>query len=490
MRHSKKHSKKSSFIKEGNLKYLIPVIILLIIAIASWSWLLLDFPAVSGFAEPYINKYLKGLIEGRQASVETGSSDTNSSSTVKDSNDSVPDGDDKNSSTTDDKSSATTAKDNKRPTIKLQIYEGPKYSETEDACYYMVKAVVTGDPKPQVMFSKDDSAGTAGPDSARINLKRGTKTYTLTATATNEHGTVMDSMTLVWGCNLPPEIAEIKLSSDIMYVSKQYDISVIAGDPDWDALTYKWTVAGGTLDSYSAGSVKWSTPQSPDDYEVKVEVTDSKGAKTAKAISVYVGSEKAPETTAPPSTTASPSTTAPSTTQPPSTTTTDPQYQTVSVSKKTDEGGYVEYGGQTYAGANVYAGDSSANKPCMGFISFDISGLSGKTIQSANLKLSSATVYGSPLEYCDALWINVVDWGSRPIQQSDFNLSGTAVQSFASPGITCTADKLKSELQKAINEGKSRFQLRIHFSGPHTDSDDSRDGWEYLTQNISLSVTY
>lgn len=480
MRHSKKHSKKKSFIKDGNLKYLIPVIVLLIFAIASWSWLLLGFTSVSNFAEPYINKYLKGLMEGRQVSAQT-SQDTNPATTQ---GGDGSEADDNSPAATDEKNAPTTEKDNKRPTIKLQIYEGPKYSESEDACYYMVKAVVTGDPKPSVMFSKDDSGSTAGPDSARVNLKRGTKTYTLTATATNEHGTVMDSMTLVWGCNMPPSIAQIKLSSDVIYVLQQYDLTVIAGDPDGDALTYKWTVTGGTLNSDNASSVKWTTPQNPGDYEIKVEVSDSKGAKTAKTIAVYVGSEKAPETTAPPQTTAPP------TTEPPPPTATDPQYQTVNVSKKTDEGGYVEDGGQTYAGANVYAGDSAGNKPCMGFISFDIGALAGKTIQSVKLTLSGATVYGSPLEYCDALWINVVSWGARPIQQSDFNLPGTAVQSFANPSITCTADKLKTELQKAINEGKPRFQVRIHFSGPETDNDNARDGWEYLTQNISLSVTY
>ncbi len=126
----------------------------------------------------------------------------------------------------------------------------------------------------------------------------------------------------------------------------------------------------------------------------------------------------------------------------------------------------------------------------MGFISFDITGLAGKTINAATLTLSSAAIQGDPLAYLDSFWINVVDWGAEPITQNDFNLTGIAIQSFNSSNITCTADKLKSELQKAINSGKSRFQIRVHFAGPYTDNDSSRDGWEYTQSNINLNVKF
>ena len=46
----------------------------------------------------------------------------------------------------------TTAK--AAPTIKLEIYEGPTYSATDDICYYRVKATVTGNPAPNVSFRR------------------------------------------------------------------------------------------------------------------------------------------------------------------------------------------------------------------------------------------------------------------------------------------------------------------------------------------------
>ena len=85
--------------------------------------------------------------------------------------------------------------------------------------------------------------------------------------------------------------------------------------------------------------------------------------------------------------------------------------------------------------------------------------------------------------------INVLDWGAEPITQNDFKLVGIFVASYDYPNITCNVSKLKDELQKAINEGKSRFQIRIHFSGPYTDDDSKNDGWRYLQSNVNLKVT-
>jgi len=448
----------------------------------SWSWLLLYIPPVSNNAQGFLSKYLKNFF------VASESKNINS----EDSSETTASSEDKNSQSEETLETGSSASDTEnnipaKPTIMLKIYEGPQYSASDDSCYYKVKAVVTGKPAPTVKFSKDDSEGLLGSGMAQINLKRHMKTYTLTATASNSQGTVMDSMTLNWGCNASPAISEVKLSSDIAYVDKQYELTVKASDPDGDKLTYKWTVSGGTLTADNLETVKWNTPSKADNYDIKVVVQDIKGGSTSKSISVYVGDVEVAQTTQPPQT--SPPTTEPPETSPP-TTSTSPQQTGLDLPKRTNEGGYLEYGGETFAGGNIYAGDSANNKPCVGFISFDISSIAGKTIEAATLTFSSAAVQGDPLAYLDAFWINVVEWGAEPITQSDFNLPGIAIQSFNSSSITCTAEKLKTEIQKAINNGKSRFQLRVHFSGPYTDNDSSRDGWEYAQVSVNLNVKY
>jgi hypothetical protein len=96
---------------------------------------------------------------------------------------------------------------NVAPSVKLEIYEGPLYSKDDDICYYRVRATVTGEPYPKISFSKDDSLGSLGSEKTQINIKRGSGSYLLTATASNSEGTVQDTLTLAWGCGTnPPEI--------------------------------------------------------------------------------------------------------------------------------------------------------------------------------------------------------------------------------------------------------------------------------------------
>jgi hypothetical protein len=454
----------------------------------SWSWIILYIPSISNNAPGFLNKYLKQLFiasgnEGTKTQEQQDTGNSAEETTSAENNNS------QSGETKVTENSENNAEDNTpaRPTIKLKIYEGPSYSASDDTCYYKVKAVVTGKPAPAIQFSRDDSEGLLGSGLAQINLKRNMKTYTLTATASNSQGTVMDSITLNWGCNSSPAISEVKLSSDIAYVDSQYELTVKASDADSDKLTYKWTVGGGTLSADNLETVKWNTPSKSDNYEVKVVVRDTKGASSSKSISVYVGAVEATETTQPAETTSA--TTEPPETSPP-TTSTSPQLTSTDLPKKTNEGGYLEYGGETFAGGDIFAGDSGSNKPCVGFISFDITGIADKTIEAATLTLNNASVQGSPLAYLDAFWINVVDWGAGSIVQSDFKLPGTAIQSFNSSSVTCTAEKLKTELQKAINKDKTRFQIRVHFSGPYTDNDDSSDGWKYTQANVKLNVKY
>ena len=60
--------------------------------------------------------------------------------------------------TTAAETTATETTDPKEaPTIELKIYEGPTFSAADNVCYYRIEAVVTGNPNPTLLFSKDDS---------------------------------------------------------------------------------------------------------------------------------------------------------------------------------------------------------------------------------------------------------------------------------------------------------------------------------------------
>jgi hypothetical protein len=343
------------------------------------------------------------------------------------------------------------------PTVKLEIHQNATL-ET-GVCYWRIMAVVTGEPDPVIEWNKDDSLGFFGDKIAQVNLNDPGETFTLNATATNSEGTASDSINLSWECNSRPVIKGISLSEDILYVGEQYQAFVDVSDPESDVLSFSWSVSGGSIAENTLNPVEWNTPGSPGDYQISVVVNDGHGNTAESSVAVYVGEV-----------------------------TTEHNPENITVPKKAGEGGYIEYGGGTYIGADIYAGDSDGNMPCGGFISFDISGLGGSIVESASLTLSGASISGDPLEFLKMLNINVLDWGAEPITQSDFESVGIFVASYNSPGITCNVSKLKEELQRAINEGKSRFQIRIRFGGPYTDGDGQADGWGYSQTSVVLNT--
>jgi serine/threonine protein kinase len=105
------------------------------------------------------------------------------------------------------------------PTIKLTIIEGPTSAEGGSICYYRVKATVTGNPAPTIIFSKDDSNGSFGSNVAQVNLSQG-ESYTLTTSASNDIGSVSDNITLEWKSSQgTTSVVETSVSSsgDILY---------------------------------------------------------------------------------------------------------------------------------------------------------------------------------------------------------------------------------------------------------------------------------
>jgi len=88
------------------------------------------------------------------------------------------------------------------PTIHLQIYEGPTYSQADKVCYYRIEAKVTGNPSPTIEFSRDDSNGAFGSNKAQVNIADSSQIYTLTAKVKNSAGEATDSITLDWGCGI------------------------------------------------------------------------------------------------------------------------------------------------------------------------------------------------------------------------------------------------------------------------------------------------
>jgi len=148
--------------------------------------------------------------------------------------------------TTEEKKEVLTA-----PTIKLEIVEGPTYSQAGDnVCYYRVKTRVTGSPSPTISFNKDDSNGAWGKNIAQVNLYKSGESFTLEATATNSQGTVKDSIKLSYTCQKHIPILVINDTGGNLSISlsgpANYNFNIPSGQQNIYVIpgTYNYTVRG------------------------------------------------------------------------------------------------------------------------------------------------------------------------------------------------------------------------------------------------------
>jgi hypothetical protein len=92
------------------------------------------------------------------------------------------------------------------------------------------------------------------------------------------------------------------------------------------------------------------------------------------------------------------------------------------------EGGYVAFGGiPINAGGCLYSGGEPTNKWVVGFISFDITGLTNVTIQNASLTFNVKNKYGDPSFYT-SFCVYDSFWGTVPVSVGTYSLPGTPIQ--------------------------------------------------------------
>ena len=150
--------------------------------------------------------------------------------------------------------------------------------------------------------------------------------------------------------------------------------------------------------------------------------------------------------------------------------------------------------GTVYAGGafpvvhgTMLVGDTSDNKIARAYMSFDISDLSGKTINSANLNLTSCGVLRTPFADLAGIWVGEVQY-AIPLDQADYNISGTGILLLnAKPNSTID---VKSLVQNRVNQSKSRFQIRLHPASANSDNDNLADYMSCGSGIPKLNITY
>jgi hypothetical protein len=163
----------------------------------------------------------------------------------------------------------------------------------------------------------------------------------------------------------------------------------------------------------------------------------------------------------------------------------------VEVPRVEEEGGYIEKDSYVGNGEHIYAGDTERNNMCKGFVSFDITGFEGITIEKAVLSFESRKELNNPTSLGELI-IASHWYGDNPVVMIDYNNTGSILQSFNRPDFIFSNDILKAEFQKAIDEldgDRTRFQLLVYFSSETSNSDGVADGWEYDQEDIKLGIS-
>jgi len=154
------------------------------------------------------------------------------------------------------------------------------------------------------------------------------------------------------------------------------------------------------------------------------------------------------------------------------------------------EGGtvYEATAGEPVDFGTIRAGDTGSDKLVRGYMSFDISSISGKTLTAATLDLSGCSQVKDPFGDLSGIWVSEVQY-ALPLDQSDYNISGTPFMSDALSSLPGSPIDIKSYVQTRVTEGKSRFQIRLHPKGP-SDGDGEADYMTCSATGPKLTITY
>jgi len=98
------------------------------------------------------------------------------------------------------------------------------------------------------------------------------------------------AIVLVGACakNQPPEVIALKAFPDEVSAGESIDLLATVSDPEHGKLMFKWTAKDGKISGKEDSTATWTPPDKPGKYEIKVTVTDPKGAKADKSVEVRV----------------------------------------------------------------------------------------------------------------------------------------------------------------------------------------------------------
>lgn len=419
------------------------------------------------------------------------------------------------------------------PILELQISDGPIFSEEDNACYYEVEAIAGGYPEPDIEFSLDDNVSLLSSSRVKVIIYDTKDSYTLDATAVNSEGSTTASMNLSWGCEEEktedPEDIEGEDEEEIIDTGNEEDSEEdqdqeedeepLSGEelfaPDLSIFVYEgpfyspeddvcYYIIGSELYGNPFPELTWSKNDSnsmPPDmtqvnlrrgetYTLVATATNSEGTATSTLQLSWGcdGGDGDSESDGDDDIASQDSGDS------------EDNVSDYSVPLVNSETGFIVYNtfGDDFRFSNdsnyIYIGEAGEGDRdgSIGFLSFDISSLAGVTVTEAELSLEHNNDIGNPSRY-DNFYIGSMYWGPGNPGRTELDsavISRIANFSSSDTDITFSSIAIVQEIQRAVDSGWDRFQMKIYFGGTTVNDDGVADGRSFKKDGSYLKIDY
>lgn len=262
-------------------------------------------------------------------------------------------------------------------------------------------------------------------------------------------GTAARDCTITVTATQRPVISSLTAEPAKVTPGETTTITCMATDPDGDTLSYAWSATGGTV-SGTGNIITWKSPEVDGEFIISVTVDDGRGGTVKGQCTIIVGAPVI----------------------------------TIIFDPVPDESGSVYFTGDL--ASSWLVGDNADNNGVRAFFSFDISSLTGAEINEAKLTFNTKEIVGDPWLIHAFLFVEQIDYGTRPVQGGDFDIKGQELAKFTSspPGEIDVKLPIERLLRPPV---KPRFQVRLRL-GQHTTYNDEDD---YISfSGAALTVTY
>jgi len=323
------------------------------------------------------------------------------------------------------------------PTIVLEVYDGPDYSESDNIYYYRVEAIATGTPDPEVKFSEDDNVSLIGTNRVEVGVDIG-DSYDLTATAENLAGTA--SVTITLDGPFGEEVAE---GEEITEEESG------AGTEEEEAGEEE---AGDEAGEEEAGD---EAGEEVAEEEEEGEVA-GEDRETVEEAELLINEADI--------------------------------YPNENLSGTLYATGHVQSASEHFM--RIFVGDTDSAIQARGFLSFNISELHGKEVQNAEIHFINLTKGGAPESFASGIYVKACNYGTV-LDADDFPPDGTSLIRIplSSTSYAISNTTLITELQNVLDSSSNYFQVRLSLDIA-TDWGIVADGFTISISDVLLQITY